>query len=70
MKETEIDLVVDAILDSAPSESAEDIYNAAKKEKVETLEEAKFLLAGIQTMMEHQDVMGVLKGTGSNGRRM
>lgn len=63
-----IDLVVDAILDSVPSESPEDIYNA-KKGKVETRDEAEFLLAGIETMMDHKDVMGVFKST-SNGRRM
>lgn len=68
MKE-KIDFVVDAILDSVPSESPEDIYNT-KKGKVETQAEAEFLLAGIETMMEHKEILNVLKGTGCNERRM
>lgn len=64
------DSVVDAILDSAPSESPEDVYNSKEeKGKVETKAEAEFLLAGIETMMDHKEVIGVLKGMGSNGRR-
>lgn len=69
MKEKVVDSVVNAILDSAPSESPEEIYNR-KEGKVETQAEANFLLAGIETMMDHREIMGVLKGTGSNGRRM